>query len=317
MGLELDWLEREERYRRRVLRMLIVAVVVVGAFAGTAGFLRARAIAESKVATTRRAEAERAAAKKRQRDAFVADSSATTNRYTEFNRLHGATPIEGVPLLSIPLPPGASVPALVQRLWTEYARVADPQVSARQESDWFRQFYVDVMNDGPLRGRAVLLPSMKQDGTKFTIQKPSFFDITHAQIEIGMRETPKDATAESLAVRGTADAAAASDAGANNPGSEPPTAGAAAHDSPASAPAAIPVPNAPRAAAPKKPAPKPALTAPAAAPAPAPAPTAPVTPAESSVVPPTPTETQPATAPPAAPPSAAPTETDSTPKPKP
>src|SRR5262245_55895419 len=30
MGLELDWLEREERYRRRVLRMLVIALLIVG-----------------------------------------------------------------------------------------------------------------------------------------------------------------------------------------------------------------------------------------------------------------------------------------------
>ncbi len=294
MGLELDWLEREERYRRRVLRMLIVGVVIVGAFAGTAGFMRAKAIAESKVAATRRADAERAAAKQRERDAFVADSSAAANRYAEFSRLHGATPIAGVHLLAVPLPPGASVPALVERLWTEYARVADPQVSASQASEWFRQFYVDVMNDGPLRGRAVLLPSMQQNGTKFIIEKSPFSEITHAQIEIGMREMPKDAAAESLAVRGTADAAAASAAAANSPGGEPPAATAAVHDSTAKAPAATP--------APKKPAPKPAPAPTPPAPTPTPVPPAPA-PAESSATPP------------AAPPSTAPA--DSAPPPKP
>src|SRR5262249_2863155 len=264
MGLELDWLEREERYRRRVLRMLIAGIVIVGGAAGTIGFLRARTAADAKLAAAKRDADARDAAKKAQRDAWVADSTATANRYAEFLRVHAAKPIASSPLLTIPLPAGAAVPALVQRLWTEYARVADPQVSAEQESEGFRPFYIQLLNDGPLRGRGVLLPAMKQDGTKATIQKASFLDITHAQIEIGMREMPKDAIAESLAVQNAAQAAAAA---ANAAASTTPPAPAATTGTPPAAtapPAAAPPKSAPSAPAAQASTPSAAVPPPAA-----------------------------------------------------
>lgn len=272
MGLELDWLEREERYRRRVLRMLVTALVLVGLVVAVAAVLRTRAVNTAKIEATKRAEEQREAAKKAVRDAFVADSSATANRYAEFLRVHGATPIADLPLIAVPLPPGATIPALVARLWTEYARVADPQVTAAQEGEWFRQHYIQVMNDGPLRGRAVLLPAMKQTDTKLTILKASFSDITRGQIEIGMRDMPKDAMAESLATAATEAAAAAADA-APAPDLATPKPAPPAETKPAPAPKPAPVDSSPvpaPAAAPKDTTPDP--VPPAAEPPPAPAP---------------------------------------------
>jgi hypothetical protein len=155
-----------------------------------------------------------------------------------------------VPILQIPLPGGVSRPALVQRVWTEYARVADPTVSAATEADWYRLHYVGLMNDGPLRGRAILLPQMRQEGTALHIRKASFADITRAQIEVGMREVPVefDSTA---ALAGT------------EAPTEPPA--EAATETP---PAVAPPPSTPP-PTPPPPAPQPAPTPPPPAPAPA------------------------------------------------
>jgi len=200
MGVELDWLEREERYRRRVIRMLVVAAVLVGGAILVTSWMRTRAHRLRRAAEAQQMIAKRDAEAEARRAQFVADSSATANRLAEFIRVHGATPMAEVPILMVPLPPGVGATALAQRVWTEYARVADPAVSAATESDWYRLYYVDLMNAGPLRGRAVLLPAMRQSGTALTIIKPSFSDITRAQVEVGMRDVPVEAGLDSAAL---------------------------------------------------------------------------------------------------------------------
>lgn len=188
MGLELDWLEREERYRRRLVRLLVVAVTLVGVSVLVFAMMRGRAAKAALMAEGQRRVAARDAEMLARKQQFTADSSATANRLAEFIRVHGASPMADLPILMVPLPPGVAAPALAQRVWTEYARVADPTVSAAVESDWYRLYYVDVMNEGPLRGRAVLLPAMRQSGTTLQILKPSFSDITQAQVAVGMRD---------------------------------------------------------------------------------------------------------------------------------
>jgi len=252
MGLELDWLEREERYRRRVLRLIIVSVVLVAGLIGTLAFLRTKAVKEAQATAASASQAARQAAVKQQRDTFVADSSATANRYAGFVRTHAATPLESTPLLQIPLAHGTAIAPFVRDLWSEYVHVLDPQTTAEQESDWYRQYYIDVMNDGPLRPRAVLLPSMKQESTKLVLQKATFTDITIGQVAVGMREAPQEVRMDSLA--------------AAAPSAELPTSPPAATAPPA---AATPPPAPPSEPAPPEstpPPPEPDITPPAVAP---------------------------------------------------
>ena len=200
MGVELDWLEREERYRRRVIRLLVAAVVIVGAVIIAVAVVRGRAERERLLAEGQRAVAAREAEVAQRRAQFVADSTATADRLAEFLRVHGATRLTDLPILMIPLPPGVSAPALVQRVWTELARTVDPAVSQATETAWYRMHYVGLMNDGPLRGRAILLPAVRQEGLALEILKPGFSDITRAQIEVGMREMQLEAAYDSTAL---------------------------------------------------------------------------------------------------------------------
>ena len=199
MGVELDWLEREERYRRRVVRMMVIGIVLVGGFILGIGVMRGRALKERRAAEAQRSITQREQNAEAVKAQFSADSAATANRLAEFVRVHAATRMADLPILQVPLPPGVGAEALAQRVWTEYARVADPAVSSAVEADWYRLYYVDLMNSGPLRGRAVLLPAMRQERTSFVILKPSFSDITRAQIEVGMREMPAEIPGDSLA----------------------------------------------------------------------------------------------------------------------
>jgi len=233
MGLELDWLEREERYRRRVVRLMGIGLVLVATVAITFVVTRGRAEKSIKAAAAQAAEKERLAAIQRKRDAFVADSSATANRYATFLRTYNATAIENSPLLQIPLPAGMGIVPFVQKLWPEYAHVVDPQLSADQEREWYRQYYIDVMNEGPLRPRAVLLPALEQQSTKLVFRKATFTDITLGQVTVGMREAPQEVLPDS-----TLAAPVPSETPSETPAATPPP-------TPAPAPAPAPAEPAP------------------------------------------------------------------------
>ena len=196
MAFEADWLEREERYRRRVVRLLALGFVVAGAAIGVAGFLHGRAAQRARVAGVAAAQAARDAEAQRVRDAFVADSSAAADRNLGFLTRTGASVVSGTPLIQIPLPAGTAVSTYVKQLWPEYARVFDPEATPEQVDEWYRKYYVDVANDGPLRPRAILFPAIDQVGTKLSIVRPTFPQIAAAQIAIGMRiPAPPDSSA--------------------------------------------------------------------------------------------------------------------------
>jgi hypothetical protein len=255
MGLEIDWLEREERYRRRILRLMTGAAVLVGVLLAIFAYTGSRREKKARVAAAQAAAEAREAEAQRRRDAFVADSSAVANRIAAFNNTYKPAQIEALPLVEIPLPSGQPRPAFVRRLWSEYVRVLDPQASAEQEAELYKQYYVELMNDGPLRGRSILLPTLKQDGTKVSMEKPSFTDITRGQIVVGMREAPPEVPVDSTGATIAPDtsAAASQPTPSEAPPSSPPETPPAAPDtSPATPPPAPPdvAPVTPPAAAP-------------------------------------------------------------------
>ncbi len=307
MSLELDWLEREERYRRRVNRLITVFVIVVGAILGTAAYLRSRDAKEVRQAAARAAEQQKQDAERSQRAKFVADSTAAANRWAGFLQAHQAKPLQELPFIEIPLPPGRPVRPFVESLWTEYVRVVDPEATSSEEITWYRQNFIGILNDGPMRGRAVLLPLVDQSGTKLDIRKSSFTQITKAQVEIGMREPPEEAPADSLAglLPQAAPAGGEGTPPATEPSSTPPASSTAGGttEAPSGQPAAEPPPAA--SGTPPQPAPAPEPGSAAATPAPgAPAPAAPAPAAPAAAAPA-----------PAAPAPAAPAPDTSAPKP--
>jgi len=253
MAFEADWLEREERYRRRVVKLLALGFVLAGAAIGTVAILRGRAARQASVAAAAAARAAREAEAQRVRDAFVADSTAAADRNNGFTNRHGATLVSGTPLIQIPLPVGTAVATHVQTLWPEYARVLDPQATPEQISEWYRKYYVDVMNDGPLRPSAILFPEIEQKGTKLFMERASFGQIASAQITVGMRvPAPPDTTEMMESFQpAAAPAADAPATAATAPAATAPAATApAATAPPAAAPAATAVADTPPAATP-------------------------------------------------------------------
>ena len=278
MSLELDWLEREERYRRRVNRLMTVFVILVAVLVGTGAYLRSKHSKESREAAARAAEQQRLAEARRQREQFTAVSTAAAERYASFKEAQQATPLEELPFLQIPLPPGQPVRPFVERLWTEYVRVVDPQATSEQEITWGRQNFIELLNDGPLRGRAVLLPILEQSGTKLEIHSTSFSLITKAQVAVGMREPPEEAPVDSLGI-GLAPVAMPAE-GESPPAVEPGStgeteAGAAGGDTSGEAADAAPTATTPPTPVPPETAPTEPPPAEAPAPSPAPAATVP------------------------------------------
>jgi hypothetical protein len=238
MAFEADWLEREERYRRRVVRLLALGFGVAGIGIAIFAFLQARTAQRARVAAVAAAQAAREREAERARNAFVADSSDAANRNIGFLNRYGAILVSGTPLIQVPLPAGVSVAAYVQQLWPEYARVFDPQATPEQIAEWYRKYYVDVMNDGPLRPSAILLPAIDQAGVKLSMEKPSFPQIAAAQIAVGMRVpaapdssdmlgAPLDPAASALPGGANASAAMETPAPEPPPVAEPPPATAA------------------------------------------------------------------------------------------
>ena len=237
MGTELDWLEREERYRRRVTRLVTLSVVVVGVLVGVTGYLHNKQVKQARAAAQKAQVEAQAAAAKRLRDAHAAESTAVATRLSRFISRYSATPVQGAPILQVPLPSGVGVNEFVGRVWSDYAQMIDPRVTAEQRAQWFKQYYLDVMNDATLRPTAILVPAVQQDSVTLEIQRPSFTDIAQAQVSVGMREAP--APAPEAQAAGTTPPA--SDTTAPPASDAPAPATAPADTTPAAPPAAEPV----------------------------------------------------------------------------
>jgi hypothetical protein len=188
MGIEIDWLEREERYRQRVTRLIMGGVAVAVALGIGARVIYTKRVRNDEFAAQKSRNDALLAAEKQRRDLFTAESTATADRYKGFMEKYGASPVATSPLLQVPLPRGTSVHDFVRRIWPEYARAADPMAPETVREQWFKRYYVDLMNEGPLRPSSVLLPSMQQDSTRLTLQRATLTDIANAQVQVGMRE---------------------------------------------------------------------------------------------------------------------------------
>jgi hypothetical protein len=290
---ELDWLQREERYRQRFGRTFVVIAILAALFLGVGSWkLQGRQKAAEQAAAQEKARILRDETAK-QRAAFVADSTAAATRVAAFREKYGAQPLEGAPIFMVPLPFKASVPRFLQEVWEAYTHAVDPTLTPDQQREEFGVRYVDVMNlayynsanqivwQGEMRPQALLLPDVRQRGKDLDWEKPSFPQIVRGQETVGLRAPSPDAGSA-----GVGEVPAGSDSAATT------------QTPPAPSPPAAPIPpqqSAPQAPPPQNPP----------APSPAPAPSPPETPAQNP-----PTPNQPAQNPPPAPP-------DSQPAPKP
>lgn len=207
---ELDWIEREERYKTRMTRSLVITTLLAVLFFGTGFYLLNRQEKTHRQAAEAAAAAATAAEAKRVNDAFVADSTAAATRLAAFKEKYGVQPLEGAPVLVVPLPRGTSLTRFLETTWAEYAHVADPEVDAEHTRERFKTHFVDVMNrawytpagalawEGDMAPTAILLPDLKQKGKELAFDRPSFAQIVRGQEAAGMRvieELPADAAA--------------------------------------------------------------------------------------------------------------------------
>jgi hypothetical protein len=199
MSFEVDLLEREERYRARLNRLLAVLAVLIGGGLG-AGFWwshRQEQVAIKAAAAAKEA-ADRAAFERLQME-FSADSTAAADRLQAFKTQYAAEPVPGSPILIVQLPTSKPVQPFIREVWDAYASTVDPDAPDDARRGWFRRYYVDVMNrrwfnsagnltwEGEQRPTGVLVPEIKQRGTELEIQKPTFPQIVRAQEQAGIR----------------------------------------------------------------------------------------------------------------------------------
>ena len=199
MSFEVDLLQREERYRSRVNRLLAVLAVVVGGGLGTAFWWTHRQEQAAIKAAAAAEEATQLAAVERARMAFSADSAAAATRLQEFKTLYAVEAVPGSPIFTIPMASGQPVQAFIREVWDAYTHTVNPNAPDDEQRAWFSRYYADVMNrcwfnsagtllwQGEQRPTAVLLPEVKQRGTEIEIQKPTFPQIVRAQETAGIR----------------------------------------------------------------------------------------------------------------------------------
>ena len=101
---------------------------------------------------------------------------AAATRLAAFREKYGSQPLEGAPIVMVPLPYNAAVPRFLQEVWEAYTHVVDPQLTPEQQREEFGMRYVDVMNlafynsanqivwQGEMRPQALLLPDLRQRG---------------------------------------------------------------------------------------------------------------------------------------------------------
>jgi len=203
---ELDWLEREERYKTRISRTLVLTTIAAVLFFGSGFYIlhrqrQAREVAQQEAATAA-AQAER----QRQLDEIAADSTAAAQRLIDFDEKYKAEVLEGAQVVLVPVPRGANLTSFLQKVWLDYARIVKPEITDDEGRLWYRSHYVDVMNmawynsaghlawEGDLRPQSILLPELRQKSTEMEFLKPSFTQVVRGQHEAGLRveETPEE-----------------------------------------------------------------------------------------------------------------------------
>jgi len=201
VGFEVDILEREESYKRRVNRMLTLIGVTVALAVGGGFFMLDR-----QETATLKAEADAETSRHlaeiaTQRAAYSADSTSAYNRLANFMDKYKVVKAEGAPLIFIKLPNGRSTSDFLTEVWDDYAETFEPGIEESDKIDLFRLRYVDAMNQtwtnpagklvwqGEQRPNAILLPELKFKFTRVEMLRTSFPQVARAQETAGIRVT--------------------------------------------------------------------------------------------------------------------------------
>lgn len=199
MSFEVDILEREERYRSRVKRTVVILAVLVGSGLATGLWVRHREAVAARKAAAEAETAAQLAELERLQAAFTADSTAVANRLQDFRIHYEAVSEPGNPVMSVPLPSREPVLGFIRTVWNDYAATIKPDATEEEKRSWFNRYYVDVMNrcwynsagtlvwQGEQRPFAVLLPELRQRGLEVEVQKATFPQIVRAQESAGIR----------------------------------------------------------------------------------------------------------------------------------
>lgn len=203
---ELDWLEREERYKTRISRTLVLTSIAAVLFFGSGFYILHRQRQAREVARQEASMAAALAERQRQLDEIAADSTAAAQRLIDFNEQYKAEVLEGAQVVLVPVPSGANLTRFLQNAWLDYARIVEPEITEDDAREWYHSHYVDVMNmawynsaghlawEGDLRPKSVLFPELRQRSTEMDFLKPSFTQVVRGQHEAGLRveEAPEE-----------------------------------------------------------------------------------------------------------------------------
>jgi len=204
VGFEVDILEREENYKRRINRMVtLIAVAVLLAVGGGyyALSLQSKNLAKAEAtAAAMKQQAEYAAL----RATYSADSASAHTRFSEFVEKYKAEKAQGASIFLINLPSNTSVASFVGQVWDDYANVVQPGISQAEKIDMFRRHYVDAMNltwynssgsldwRGEHRPKAILVPELKFKLTDVEMLKTTFPQVARAQADAGIKVIEED-----------------------------------------------------------------------------------------------------------------------------
>jgi len=220
VGFEVDILEREESYKRRINRMLtLIGIVALAAVIGGFYLLHRQEVAtrEAEAAAEQmRLQAEIAA----RRAVYSADSASAFNRLAAFMDKYKAEKAQGAALFLIDLPSNRSVPNFLEEVWDDYAKTVDPKITEEGKRDLFRQKYIDAMNltwynskgqmvyEGEHRPNAILVPELKFKVTEVEMLQTTFPQVARAQVDAGLKMSEEEMEEETVPAATDSSAAA-------------------------------------------------------------------------------------------------------------
>jgi hypothetical protein len=210
VGFEVDILEREESYKRRVNRLLTLIGIVVVLGIGAGVYLNHRQAVKTRQAEEAAADAKRRAEVAAARAAYSADSASAHTRLIEFMEKYDAEKAQGAALFLIDLPQNRSVASFLDEVWSDYAKTVDPNITESGKRDLFRLKYIDAMNlawyndkgqliwKGEHRPTAIIVPELRFKVTEVEMMQTTFPQVARAQIDAGIKTSEEEEEPEAL-----------------------------------------------------------------------------------------------------------------------
>ena len=204
MGFEVDILEREESYKRRINRMVTLIGVVVLLAVGGGYYALSRQAKNLEKAEEAAAETKRQAEIAALRATYSADSASAHTRFSAFMEKYKAEKVQGASIFQIKLPSNRSVNSFLEEVWDDYAKTVEPGITEAAKRDKFRLHYIDAMNvawynsrgridwRGEQRPNSILVPELKFKLTEVEMQKTTFPQVARAQVEAGIKVSEEE-----------------------------------------------------------------------------------------------------------------------------